>query len=605
MRLSWKSLAVATALIGLSPAAHAANSAVPAMTAATSVVGTDLLYCIQSSGTLDRKCTPAQMAAYIYGLTSGDATINGTGAVTFATVNANVGAFGSATQCVAHTVNAKGLITATSAVTCTPAIGSLTGTGTGVITALGVNVGTAGSVVVNGGALGTPSSGTATNLTGTAAGLTAGNVTTNANLTGAVTSSGNATSLGSFTSAQLLAALTTKTGSGSAVFGTAPTIDSLNATTAMTLAWITGSTQCLQVNTSGVVSGTGSGCGGSGSTGANPTATAGPTANNGVATTFMRSDASPAVQQGSASQKGIVQVDGTTLLASSGVISAAPTTVATSVQTGANYPFLTGDQAKLVYLNNASNQVPTIPQAGTTGFAASWFVQVCNIGAGTQTITPTISTIGGAASYLLPAASAADPACVAVVSDGSNYVIAPDFTKDASRFSAGVLAAARGGAGTITGALKANGSGVVSQAACADLSNAQTGCSTATGTSGGTLPLLNGANTWSATQTFGPVVGTVTTQSGTTYTFASSDCGTTVRFSNAGAVTATIPQGLPVGCNIAVMQAAAGQVSVNGSAVTPATLQSAHSYTKTFGAGAIIGLFNDATNHVVLTGDGA
>lgn len=40
--------------------------------------------------------------------------------------------------------------------------------GTGVQTALGVNVGTAGSVVVNGGALGTPSSGTVTNLTGTA-----------------------------------------------------------------------------------------------------------------------------------------------------------------------------------------------------------------------------------------------------------------------------------------------------------------------------------------------------------------------------------------------------------------------------------------------------
>jgi hypothetical protein len=43
-----------------------------------------------------------------------------------------------------------------------------TTTGTGVITALGVSVGTAGAFVVNGGALGTPSSGTVTNLTGTA-----------------------------------------------------------------------------------------------------------------------------------------------------------------------------------------------------------------------------------------------------------------------------------------------------------------------------------------------------------------------------------------------------------------------------------------------------
>lgn len=48
-------------------------------------------------------------------------------------------------------------------------------------------------------ALGTPSSGVATNLTGTASGLTAGTVTTNANLTGPITSSGNATSIASQT----------------------------------------------------------------------------------------------------------------------------------------------------------------------------------------------------------------------------------------------------------------------------------------------------------------------------------------------------------------------------------------------------------------------
>ena len=133
---------------------------------------------------------------------SGDAS--GSTVLTLATVNANVGTFGSATQASSVTVNAKGLITACSAITVTPAIGSVTGLGTGVATALGIAVGSAGSPVTNGGALGTPSGGVATNLTGTAAGLTAGTVTTNANLSGAITSSGsNATSLGSFTKAQL------------------------------------------------------------------------------------------------------------------------------------------------------------------------------------------------------------------------------------------------------------------------------------------------------------------------------------------------------------------------------------------------------------------
>jgi hypothetical protein len=53
-------------------------------------------------------------------------------------------------------------------------------------------------------------------------------------------------------------------------------------------------------------------------------------------------------------------------------------------------------------------------------------------------------------------------------------------TTSASNISSGTLAAARGGAGTISGALKGSGSGVVSQAACADLSNGAASCSTDT-----------------------------------------------------------------------------------------------------------------------------
>lgn len=97
---------------------------------------------------------------------SGDATLANTGALTLATVNSNVGSFGSATAAPAVTVNAKGLVTAVSTNTITPAVGSITGLGTGVATALAVNVDTSGAFVVNGGALGTPSSGTLTSCTG-------------------------------------------------------------------------------------------------------------------------------------------------------------------------------------------------------------------------------------------------------------------------------------------------------------------------------------------------------------------------------------------------------------------------------------------------------
>lgn len=69
---------------------------------------------------------------------TGDAT--GATALTLATVNSNVGSFGSATQVVTLTVNGKGLVTAAANVTITPAVGSITGFGSGVATALAASL---------------------------------------------------------------------------------------------------------------------------------------------------------------------------------------------------------------------------------------------------------------------------------------------------------------------------------------------------------------------------------------------------------------------------------------------------------------------------------
>lgn len=90
-------------------------------------------------------------------------------------------------------------------------------------------------------ALGTPSSGVATNITGTAAGLTAGHVTTNANLTGPITSVGNATSVAA------------QTGTGSTfVMNTSPTLVTPNLGTP-SAAVLTNATGTASGLTSGTV----------------------------------------------------------------------------------------------------------------------------------------------------------------------------------------------------------------------------------------------------------------------------------------------------------------------------------------------------------------
>jgi len=131
---------------------------------------------------------------------------------------------------------------------------------------------------------------------------------------------------------------------------------------------------------------------------------------------------------------------------------------------------------------------------------------------------------------------------------------------------------------------------------------------TPTGTSGHVLPFLDGSNTWSGTQTFGPVVGSVSTQSGTTYTLASTDCGTTIRFSSSTTVTLTTLNSLPAGCAIAIEQSGAGQVVVTAGA--GATQHSSHGFTRTYGQYAILGLFVDSNAggsaaNFIITGDGA
>jgi hypothetical protein len=92
-------------------------------------------------------------------------TTSGTLALTVAGTSGGIPYFSSATTWATSAALAASALVIGGGAGVAP---STTTTGTGVVTALGVNTGTAGAFVVNGGALGTPSSGTVTNLTGTA-----------------------------------------------------------------------------------------------------------------------------------------------------------------------------------------------------------------------------------------------------------------------------------------------------------------------------------------------------------------------------------------------------------------------------------------------------
>lgn len=254
---------------------------------------------------------------------SGDATINATGVLTLATVNANVGTFGSATQCITTTKNAKGLTTAISAATCTPAVGSITGLGTGVAAALAVNTNISGGII-------TP----------------------------------------------------TPVRAGDIVYW--------NGSAWVTLPGNNSGTLVLQETSAGVPSWAAAGSG---------TVTS--------------------ITPGAGLVSSITAACSQTAVTTAGTLSDAR---CINAQSGTTYAIVDGDRAKLITATNAAAQAYSIAQAGAaSAFVSGWFTEIQNNStnaAGIITITPTTSTINGAATLKIQPGQSAR-----IVSDGTNYQV--------------------------------------------------------------------------------------------------------------------------------------------------------------------------------------
>lgn len=182
---SWGKVGLTTHVSGTLPIANGGTNGTAAPTAGAVPYGTGTAFGFTAAGTSGQVLTSAgagtptwttpttgtvtsvgqTFTGGLISVTGSPVTSSGTLALTVAGTSGGIPYFSSASAWASSAALAANALVIGGGAGVAPAT---TTTGTGVVTALGVNTGTAGAFVVNGGALGTPTSGTVTNLTGTA-----------------------------------------------------------------------------------------------------------------------------------------------------------------------------------------------------------------------------------------------------------------------------------------------------------------------------------------------------------------------------------------------------------------------------------------------------
>lgn len=217
-----------------------------------------------------------------------------------------------------------------------------------------------------------------------------------------------------------------------------------------------------------------------------------------------------------------------------------------NAQTGTSYALAATDRGALVTFSDAGAIAVSIAQAGTTGFENGYYVDIkAKTGSGTVTITPTTSTINGAANYALTAGQS-----IRVISDGTNYQ---------------VLAGGSVATGTVTSV------------------DASGGVQTVSGSPITTTGTIRSANVINA-------------QTGTSYALVSGDRGKHVTLSNASSIAVSIAQaggaGFEDGYVTYVENIGAGAVTITP---TTSTINGSATLVLNSNQGAI--LFSDGTNY--------